>query len=193
MDPCREKRTSTHLYSLLINPSPPLIEAMTSRSPDDPLLLCAGAVNPNISCFVAHPCFSFLCARALNTRFMLKATFTRSPARPLLLCAGAVNPHFSSFFTHPCFSFLCARVVNPRLYVRLCYNASERPGLSALCFCAQGRSIRTFRLFGLLWAPLAAPKLPTWSLLGSAGCPNCLPGRPESLIWCLPGPTGCSM
>ena len=155
MDPCCEKRNPTptpphpptHLYYLLINPSPPLVEGMISRSPVDPLLLCAGAAHTNISCFVTRPCFSFLCARALNTR----------------------------------------------LYVRLCYNASERPGLSALCFCAQGRSIRTFRLFGLLWAPLAAPKLPTWSLLGSAGCPNCFPGRPESLIWCLPGPTGCSM
>ena len=106
---------------------------------------------------------------------MLDDLIARSPGRPLLLCAGAAHTHFSCFFTYPCFSFLCARALNTRLYVRLCYNASERPGLSALCFCAQGRSIRTFRLFGLLWAPLAAPKLPTWSLPGSAGCPKLLP------------------
>ena len=166
---------------------------MIASSPVDPLLLCAGAAHTKISSFVKFSCFSFLCARALNTRFMLKAMTSASPPRPLFLCAGPAHPYFSSFFTHPCFSFLCARALNTRLYVRFCYNASERPGLSALCFCAQGRSIRTFRLFGLLWAPLAAPKLPTWSLLGSAGCPNCFPGRRESLIWCLPGPTGCSV
>ena len=103
------------------------------------------------------------------------APLAPSPPRPLSLCAGAAHTHFSCFFTYPCFSFLCARALKTRLYVRLCYNASERPGLSALCFCAQGRSIRTFRLFGLLWAPLAAPKLPTWSLSGSAGCPKLLP------------------
>ena len=143
--------------------------------------------------FTRNPCFLFLCARALNTRFMLVAMITLSPDRPLLLCTGAVNPDISCLFTHPCFSLLCARALNTRLYVRLYYNASERPRLSALCFCAQGRSIHTFCLFGLLWAPLAAPKLPTWSLLGSAGCPNCFPGRRESLIWCLPGPTGCSV
>ncbi len=115
---------------------------------------------------------SHSCAQGRSIRDYV---ITRSPPRPLLLCAGPLDTHFSSFFTYPCFSFLCARALNTRLYVRLCYNASERPGLPALSFCAQGRSIRTFRLFGLLWAPLAAPKLPTWSLLGSAGCPKLLP------------------
>ena len=141
--------TPPHLYYLLINPSPPLVKAMTSSSPDDPLLLCTGAAHPDISCFVTFPCFSFLCARALNTRFMLVATLARSPERPLLLCTGAVNPDIFCFFTHPCFSFLRACALNTRLYVRLCYNASERPGLSAPFFCAQVRWIRTCRLFGL--------------------------------------------
>jgi len=57
--------------------------------------------------------------------------------------------HFSCFCTHPCFSFLCAGACNTRLYVKLSQNPSARAGLSALFFCAQGRQIRTFRLFDL--------------------------------------------
>ena len=47
--------------------------------------MCAGAVNTHFSCFSTHPCFSILCAGAVNTRlYMLNCVRTRrrEPAWP---------------------------------------------------------------------------------------------------------------
>ena len=61
-------------------------------------------------------------------------------------------------------------------------------GPNTICF-----SVKIETSFGLPWPHLAAPKVPTWFRLGCTGCPKCFPRRPESLIWCLRGPTRGSM
>ena len=144
----------------------------------------------HFSCFSTHPCFSILCAGAVNTRLYVKLcqnASARAGLAALIFCAQARQIRIFRLFALPPVALFCAQARSIRNF---CQNACSRPHPKAPFCCAQAQRIRTFRLFGLPWPPLAAPKLPTWTLPGSAGCPNCFPGPPESLIRCPPGPTG---
>ena len=163
---------------------------MISRSPVDPLLLCAGAVNPNISCFVTHPCFSFLCARALNT--LLRRSRPALPA-PFFYAQGRSIRTFRLFLRTPV-SHSCAPARSIRDFM-LDYVTTPRSDLACppSVSVRRGGQYKHFVFLGFCGHPWLLQSCPHGPYRGPLGVLNCSPGRPESLIWCLPGPTGCSM
>ena len=116
---------------------------------------------------------------------MLERIGATWPVRPLLLCAGAANTNISSFWTHPCSFFLCAGAVHTQLMLERMITPSSECVLF-LCAGAVNTHISSF------WTPVGTPGCSKVAHMvhTGAGYPNCFPGRPESLIWFLPGPPG---
>ena len=125
--------------------------------------MCAGAANMHFSCFSTHPCFSILCAGAVNMRLYVKLcqnASARAGLAALICCAQARQRRiFRLFGPAPCCFFLCAGAVNTQLLSE-CMITPSPEGPFLLCAGAANTHILSF------WTPMAtrvAHPVPSWS------------------------------
>ena len=144
----------------------------------------------HFSCFSTHPCFSILCAGAVNTRLYVKLcqnASERAGLAALIFDAQARRIRIFRLFALPLVALFCAQA---RFIRNFCPNAWSRPHPKAPFCCAQAQRIRAFRLFGLPWPPLAAPKLPTGPYRGPLGVLTASRDHPSRSSSALPVPPG---
>ena len=163
--------------------------------------MCAGAVNNHFSCFSTQPCFSILCAGAVNTRLYVKLcqnASARAGLAALIFCAQArqIITYISSFCHAPLVFFFVRRRGQYATSVRMHGHALTRRPL----FVVRRRSEYAHFVFldsrGHPWLLRSCPLGPYRGPLGVLTASRDDPSRSSSALPVPPGAlcdhTGCS-
>ena len=153
----------------------------------------------HFSCFSTHPCFSILCAGAVNTRLYVKLcqnASARAGLAALIFCAQARQIRIFRLFALPPVALFCAQARSIRNFVRMHDHTLTRRPL----FVVRRRSEYAHFVFldsrGHPWLLRSCPLGPYRGPLGVLTASRDDPSRSSSALPVPPGAlcdhTGCS-